>query len=47
MSLTELGARDARPAVVEPGRGAVSYAELDDLASRVAGRLRARGAERG
>lgn len=39
MSLTELGARDARPAVIEPGRGSVSYAALDDLANRVARRL--------
>jgi amino acid adenylation domain-containing protein len=43
VSLTELGARDARPAVIEPGRGSVSYATLDDLANRVAARLLARG----
>ena len=45
MSLTELGARDARPAVIEPGRGKLSYATLDDLANRVAGRLRKLGVE--
>jgi L-proline---[L-prolyl-carrier protein] ligase len=42
-----LGARDDRPAVVEPGRGYVSYAELDRLVNRVAGRLRQVGAEPG
>ena len=46
MSLTELGARDARPAVIEPGRGTVSYATLNELADRVAGRLLALGVER-
>jgi hypothetical protein len=46
VSLTELGARDARPAVVEPGRGNLSYAALDELADRVAGRLLALGFER-
>ena len=43
MSLAELGARDARPAILEPGRGEVSYATLDELANRVAGRLLALG----
>ena len=45
MSLTELGARDARPAVIEPGRGNISYATLDELANRAAGRLLALGVE--
>ena len=45
MSLTELGAHDARPAVIEPGRGRICYATLDDLANRVAGRLRQLGVE--
>jgi amino acid adenylation domain-containing protein len=43
VSLTELGARDGRPAIIEPGRGSVSYAALDDLANRVAARLLALG----
>jgi amino acid adenylation domain-containing protein len=43
VSLADLGARDARPAILEPGRGEVSYAALDELANRVAGRLLALG----
>lgn len=42
-----LAAADERPAVVEPGRGSVSYAELDKLADRVAARLRHLGVEPG
>ncbi len=42
-----LGALDDRPAVVEPGRGRVSYVDLDRLADRVAGRLRQLGVEPG
>ena len=38
-----LGAADDRPAIVEPGRGALSYADLDGLADRVATRLRTLG----
>ncbi|HEX6765957.1 MAG TPA: amino acid adenylation domain-containing protein [Polyangiaceae bacterium] len=34
-----LGASDERIAVIEPGRGSVSYYELNDLADRVASRL--------
>ncbi|MGH7898956.1 MAG: amino acid adenylation domain-containing protein [Candidatus Binatia bacterium] len=41
--LGSLGASDDRPAVVEPHRGRVSYAELDRLAAAVAGRLRRLG----
>jgi acyl-CoA synthetase (AMP-forming)/AMP-acid ligase II len=37
--LGALAAHDGRPAVIEPGRGRVSYAELDALADRVASRL--------
>jgi amino acid adenylation domain-containing protein len=37
--LGSLAARDGRPAVIEPGRGRISYAELDALADRVAARL--------
>jgi RNA polymerase sigma-70 factor (ECF subfamily) len=37
-----LAAADERPAVIEPGRGRVSYAELDRLANRVAARLHQR-----
>jgi amino acid adenylation domain-containing protein len=37
--LGALAARDDRPAVIEPGRGRTSYAELDALADRVAARL--------
>src|SRR5215468_1947544 len=39
LQLGALGAVDGRPAVVEPGRGRVSYTDLDQLANRVAGRL--------
>ena len=35
-----LGAADERPAVVEPGRGTVSYADLDRLAEALRQRLR-------
>jgi amino acid adenylation domain-containing protein len=42
-----LGVADDRPAVVEPGRGSVSYADLDRLAEKVADRLRALGVARG
>jgi L-proline---[L-prolyl-carrier protein] ligase len=45
--LGSLGALDGRPAVVEPGRGWVSYADLDRLADSVAGRLRQLGVEPG
>ena len=45
--LGALGALDDRPAVVEPGRGRVSYAELERLADCVAGRLRQLGVEPG
>jgi amino acid adenylation domain-containing protein len=38
-----LAARDDRTAIVEPGVGRVTYAELDDLCARVAGRLTAEG----
>jgi L-proline---[L-prolyl-carrier protein] ligase len=38
-----LAAADDRSAVVEPGRGRVSYAELDRLADAVAGRIRQLG----
>jgi amino acid adenylation domain-containing protein len=44
--LGSLGAADDRTAIVEPGRGRVSYAELDRLAERVASRLRRLGSER-
>jgi len=43
--LGSLAAVDDRPAVIEPGRGRVSYAALDGLAERVATRLRALGVE--
>ncbi len=42
-----LFASDDRPAVVEPGAGAVSYAHLDETASRVADRLKALGVSPG
>jgi len=42
-----LGARDAAPAIVEPGRGFVSYADLDQLADDVARRWRALGLQPG
>lgn len=42
-----LGAADDATAIVEPGRGAVSYRELDRLAGQVAGRLGALGIRRG
>jgi amino acid adenylation domain-containing protein len=45
--LGALGASDDRPAVVEPGRGWVSYAALDRLADGIAGRLRQLGVEPG
>lgn len=45
--LGSLGASDDRPAVIEPGCGRVSYAELDRLADSVAGRLRRLGVEPG
>ena len=45
--LGTLAAADERPAVIEPGRGSLSYAELDRLADRVAGRLLRLGAEPG
>jgi L-proline---[L-prolyl-carrier protein] ligase len=45
--LGALGARDDRTAVVEPGAGRLTYAELDALASRIAGRLAALGAGAG
>jgi amino acid adenylation domain-containing protein len=44
VTLGSLGAHDDRPAIVEPGRGAISYATLDRLADRVAARLRRLGA---
>ncbi|MGI9592890.1 MAG: amino acid adenylation domain-containing protein, partial [Myxococcota bacterium] len=44
--LGRLAASDGRPAVVEPGRGAVSYADLDRLADRVAARLAGLGVAR-
>ena len=37
--LGSLAAVDGRPAVIEPGRGSVSYADLDRLADAVAARL--------
>lgn len=45
--LGSLGALDDRPAVIEPGRGQVSYAELDRLADGVAGGLRRLGVQAG
>jgi amino acid adenylation domain-containing protein len=45
--LGALGAVDDRPAIVEPGRGHVSYAELDRLADAVCGRLQRLGIEPG
>lgn len=45
--LGTLGAADDRPAVVEPGRGSVSYADLDRLAEKIAHRLSALGVARG
>jgi amino acid adenylation domain-containing protein len=36
----DLGAADDRPAIVEPQRGAICYADLDRLANDVAGRLK-------
>ena len=47
MTLGTLGASDDRPAIIEPGRGSISYAALDRLADRVAARLRRLGAEPG
>ncbi|HLG59542.1 MAG TPA: amino acid adenylation domain-containing protein [Vicinamibacterales bacterium] len=41
--LGTLAAADDRPAIVEPGRGAITYAELDRLANRIAGKLRGLG----
>ena len=38
-----LGALDARPAIIEPGRGRISYTDLDRLADLVAGRWRQLG----
>jgi amino acid adenylation domain-containing protein len=43
MRIGQLAARDERPAIVEPGRGAISYRDLDGLADAVAHRLRAQG----
>jgi amino acid adenylation domain-containing protein len=42
-----LAAQDDRPAMIEPGRGRISYAELDTLANGVAARLLQIGAEPG
>ncbi len=39
--LGSLPARDERTAIIEPGTGSISYAELDRLADAVANRLRA------
>ena len=39
-----LGVRDDRPAIIEPGRGSVSYGALDCLANQVASRLQRLGA---
>jgi amino acid adenylation domain-containing protein len=45
--LGSLAAADGRPAVIEPGRGSVSYADLDRLADGVAARLCRLGVEPG
>lgn len=47
LPLGRIAVTDDRPAVVEPGRGAVTYDALDKLADRAAGRLRALGVEPG
>jgi amino acid adenylation domain-containing protein len=39
-AVERLGAVDDRPAIVEPGHGSLSYADLDGLADRIANRLR-------
>lgn len=46
-SLGTLAVADERPAVIEPDRGSVTYAELDRLADRVAARLLRLGVEAG
>lgn len=42
-----LGASDDRPAIVEPGRGTVSYADLDAMADAVRDRIERLGVRRG
>ena len=45
--LGSLAAVDGRTAVIEPGRGSVSYADLDRLADGVAARLCGLGVDPG
>jgi len=46
-TLASLPERDDRPAVVEPGRGVLTYRDLDQLADAVAARLRRLGVKPG